>query len=240
MQGENCEVQALRLRLFESEWLDGLVKPPGSSKIGGVGAHMLNAVLLGECRHWFERGKEVGYFDSAASLDIPETDLIDEAQFFARAFLSARGEADFAIDLIEARAELTPERLKFLRLTFFADQEEWEREFGLVQALAASIQEAPWQVVPENYMGAVSWALSGADGNLNLMGSPASWRSRSPNDSNLVFQYTDPLNDRWKALESARARIMRAVVEFDEARAYEVDTVARGIVHRRPIPPAEQ
>jgi hypothetical protein len=234
----------MRLRLFEKEWLEDLVKPPGSEDLGGVGSHLLNAVLASECKRWFDLGRLLGYFDEDAELDIPHPDLIDEKVFFPqkRGLLMLRGDgSDFAFKLIEARSDLTQERQNFLRLMFFADEEEWNMDFRLLQLLVGDLQKHPLQVLPESTIHNASWAFIGSEGSQNLAYSPAEWRGEGISRVRWRLLDLDPLrSERWDALQSARDQVLRILMAIEEAQLYGESFQGERSGYRRLLPPTEE
>jgi hypothetical protein len=238
-QKAGIDLGLFRLRVFEREWLGEITTPPGSSGLGSVGSHMLNAALLLEGKRWLALGREIGYFDSRSSVEFPETDLINEEELFGPITVDRTLEpAAFGVELIESILGLTPERREFLRMVFFSDEEEWERGLQLVQIFTKAIREGPWQSTEETLLRDVSWALAGAESERAYgKSTPAHWREV---DADPFWPLRGPprARARWEAIRTDRTRALIALQAAEDARGVGSPAAAERIT--RPIePPAD-
>jgi hypothetical protein len=232
-----------RLRAFEREWLGEITTSPGSSELGSVGNHMLNAALILEGKRWLELGREIGYFSGRSSVEFPETDLVDEKELYLvdkeelfRSGIPYRNlePAAFGEELVGSTLALTPERREFLRMVFFSDEEEWERGLQLVQIFIGAIREGPWQSTEETLLRDVSWALAGAESERAYgKSTPANWREvDAPFWS---FRGPPRARARWEAIRTNRYRALIALQAAEDARSVGFPAAAEHIA--RPIEP---
>jgi hypothetical protein len=153
MTGHQIDPAMFRLRRFEVEWLEPLIKTLGSLdrfelRDGGVRA--LSYTLLAEASRWVSLGEKIGYFahDSEAANGVaaklaspPDGPGVERViRRIANVPASQRlGIWDFASALDLAREDLTPQRREFLRLVCFASQEEWDSRLRVVAQTASAI-----------------------------------------------------------------------------------------------------
>jgi predicted RNA-binding protein with RPS1 domain len=110
--------------------------------------------LTQEARQWRQLGQAVGYFPGEPS----ETEW---------------DEVGFQDALVEAQADLTDERVRFLLLLFDASEATWAGAVTAIEQLIAHARDG--ELTPADYRPA-DWCLYGMDTTITTAGTPADWR----------------------------------------------------------------
>jgi hypothetical protein len=162
-----------RLRAFEVDWVARLPSAP----------HGLAALLSAEADNWIVLGQRLGYFADNVDAQRRAGSLSKDVQSLLDGALDdslERDAGDFARQLSAAQEDLTPERLRFLRVTLFADRSEWNffvREAGEVARL---LIDEPTRSIPQDTIDEVAWVLEGRESIIDGQPAwPAYWRSRA-------------------------------------------------------------
>jgi hypothetical protein len=181
--GASANPALFRQHAFEDAWLIPLIE---SVTVGvddqSVSQWLLHAVLAAEGVRWLRLGAQVGYFVEASLPDVLDTVPIDYARFLIEAYPVDIGlnPVSFGRILWESVEELTPERLEFLELMFFADTQTFGRRIGDVRELSEALERRPWLIIPPAAVDRIAWALEGADLVVDPFLTPARWRRIPP------------------------------------------------------------
>lgn len=176
-RGNQREIDGYLRQFLAGDWERGF----------GNGVIIVWACILAEAGEWIRAGRKIGYF-SQKSLTTPLVaggiDFLESEEFFH--FLSAQfgfwrdpdlsdGE-EFADSLVLATLDITPERIEYLRLVYFASSSDWWVRFSEVQALAGLVARRPDVSISNVAMDRMAWAFYGTDAMTELHPGPALWR----------------------------------------------------------------
>jgi hypothetical protein len=203
-----------RLRALEQDWMNTLNHSLWKLKRSGWELDWIEEILLVETSRWVLLGQNSGYFPEVPT---PLTDRLgargavpEVEEFFIRPTI-VQGRTDFAAELIGAQLELAREdRLLFLHLMFFADDNEWGARLSTAQMLARKLRDHPWRSLPIAFVEAMSWCLTGTESSTRRTNCPANWRLYTP-FGEVAGERAARAEERWGQLKSTRAEIYAAV-----------------------------
>ncbi|HEX6509815.1 MAG TPA: HU family DNA-binding protein [Chloroflexota bacterium] len=147
--------------------------------------HQLYTVLRAEAYRWIEIAQHVGYFGRDSLTQLAFAAMPEE---FSPLFDAPIDELSAIVDLDEvgwrltqAQEDLTPSRLDFLRLIYFATT-EWDRVINEAQGVLAEMSSGILAFT-EIELNSVMWLLEGSQSSISDSdghpGWPTDWRSQN-------------------------------------------------------------
>lgn len=210
----SAEPAQFRLRAFEQSMLDamnGVVAAFLHRREDRRGIAMFQGVLAAESRRWLDLGVDNGYFTSEPSV---EREVVFEPEYWleGRAELDPRpyflspylvfGPVDFDGELVAAVTDLgRRDRVEFLYLLFFADEEAWEPAAAAVSEVAGRLAEWPQRQLPDSLLDRAEWALTGSEPSGIAKDCPANWRLAAPFHQELDAEVFASAWRRWATLD---------------------------------------
>jgi hypothetical protein len=198
------DAQLFRLRAFEEDWIGPLLKRAQQrSRRDDAASKMVFQVLIAESRHWLALGERVGYFPEGEAREMPHA-----APFTEPFFRELDGEMDaslFARRLGEAQRHFTPDRMEYLRLLLFSDDDEFIQNLRAVELIAVELERRPGEIYLSR-LGAIAWV--GGEPNRartkTLVHMPDGWRNTVPPG----IPGDQQVYARWRALTDPKHRII--------------------------------
>lgn len=210
------DIPAYRLRAFEAGFIEPriqnfreqpqlekmVVQWSHTDPVTSLMSHLLVQLrILREAAEWIDQGKEAGYFSTSIvphPIAVGQTDVRDLTELDL--FLANRtlipdplefrtrepDETAFESRLHSAVEDLTHDRVEFLRLSIFADDQDWNSVLRDMWELAGRIEDelksenqsfGPETTNISESAARLSWAFNGSESELEHPAGPAGWRS---------------------------------------------------------------
>jgi hypothetical protein len=217
MNSTSIDIPLFQLRLMEEDWLYAIERSLQAIPSESRGRRSMEHVLLAETAKWVELGQEVGYF---AKVDSELTSLARfEEEPSVRSFFdfdpTSFSDRGFGAQLANAQIELNRgDRLMFLYVLFFADDDEWLLRLREAESLSVMLEVDPRVAIPTTFVDELSWFLTGPESMDPQAVSPAYWRLAAP-----VAHIPDPpgvgASARWWEVARLREQV-EAQIEIGE------------------------
>lgn len=193
---------------------------------------LIQLCLLREAAEWVREGRSLGYFSSLIDplpivLNGKDVSRLDELEFFMQGptentahelpqSLADKAALAFDIRLHNAIEDLTDDRIEFLRLIIFTNENEWQHSLEMLRSFNDEMESkislhnrapggAPSTFLhTSSQVDALSWAFSGAESYLPPSKLPSDWRS----DPEIRARISD---SRLSDLMEERGRLRRLV-----------------------------